>query len=265
MSQPGEYFERSESWAVDRIDGEARRRRLAWRIAALASAVALLEALALAMLAPLKRVETVTLLVDRQTGYVTTVDPTKPRQLRGDDALTDAFLAQYVTAREGFDRATVAADYRRVALWSSGPARSSYFALMPATNPSSPLRLYSTGTVNIVTIKSVSRLSPGNALVRFDTQVQDRSGTLSQPSAWIAVVRYRFVNVRMRMEDRLVNPLGFQVTSYRRSAEAPPAPNVLAPGPFPSPIAVDPVVASPRSSPRQPPSNSGATAPQGTP
>lgn len=264
MSEPSEYFERSKSWAVDRIDGEARGRRLAWRIAALATAVALLEALALAMLAPLKRVETVTLLVDRQTGYVTAVDPTKPRQLRGDDALTDAFLAQYVTAREGFDRATVAADYRRVALWSSGPARSSYLALMPSINPASPLRLYPTGTLNIVTIKSVSRLSPGNALVRFDTQVQDRNGTLSQPSAWIAVVRYRFVDVAMRMEDRLVNPLGFQVTSYRRSAEAPPAPLVLAPAPVRSPIAVDPVIVSPRSGPHQPSSNSGVAAPLGT-
>jgi len=215
------YFEQSESWATSLQDVGARSRKIAWTIAGIAVGIAAFEAIALAMLAPLKTVQPITLLVDRHTGYVQSVDPTKPRQIGADQALAQSMLAQYVSAREGFDRTTISFDYRRVALWSAGSARSAYLAEMPATNPQSPFQRYPAGTVVDVRVKSVSQLSPGAALVRFDSLYQDPNGqpTLSQP--WISVVRYRFVDAPMKLEDRLINPLGFQVVSYRRDAEVP--------------------------------------------
>jgi type IV secretion system protein VirB8 len=184
----------------------------------------MLEAVALAMLAPLKTVQPITILVDRQTGFVEAIDPISPRRVSADEALTQSLLAQYVSAREGFDRATVSADYRRVALWSAGRARSSYLAEMPAANPSSPLQRYAGGTVVSVRVKSVSKLGNGIALVRFDTIRQDPNGYADIGQAWASVVRYRYVDAPMQFDQRLINPLGFQVTGYRRDAESPPAP-----------------------------------------
>ena len=181
------------------------------------------EAVALAMLMPLKTVEPMTLLVDRQTGYVQAIDPRTPRRLAADEALTQSYLAQYVAAREGFDRATVSADYRKVALWSSGSARQAYMGQMPATNPESPFNRYPSGSLVLVAVKSVSALSPGVALVRFDTMIEDRDSRVDQKQPWVAVVRYRYFDAPMSMEDRLLNPLGFQVVGYRRDAEAPGA------------------------------------------
>ncbi|MBA3676744.1 MAG: type IV secretion system protein [Sphingosinicella sp.] len=230
-----EYFRRAESWAEDNREGLARSRRIAWIVAGAAVAVALLEALALAMLAPLKTVQPITLLVDRQTGHVQAIDPVSPRRVVADEALTQSFLAQYISAREGFDRATVSADYRRVALWSAGRARSAYLAQMPAANPASPLNLYPAGTIVGVRVKSVSHLSKGTALVRFDTFRQDLAGRADVGQPWISVVRYRYVDAPMQMQDRLVNPLGFQVIGYRRNAEAPP-PAVADPAMVPPPV-----------------------------
>jgi type IV secretion system protein VirB8 len=77
-------------------------------------------------------------------------------------------------------------------------------------------------------------LSDGTALVRFDTLRQDRSGYADTGQPWVAVVRYRFVDAPMQLDDRLINPLGFQVVSYRRDAEGPPpapvTPAAVAPG-----------------------------------
>ena len=224
MSRKTDYYERAESWAVDTRLTAARSRRIAWTVAGVAVAVAAFEAVALALLTPLKTVQPITLLVDRQTGYVQALDPLQPRRVNADEALTQSNLAQYVIAREGFDRATVKVDYRKVALWSSGRARASYVATMPATHPASPFRRYPAGTTMLVRVKSVSRLSQGSAMVRFDTQLQDRSGRVETPQPWISVVRYRYSDAPMSLEDRLVNPLGFQVTGYRRDAEAPPRP-----------------------------------------
>lgn len=244
-----DYYDRAESWAADMRAETARSRRIAWTVAGVAVGVAALEAFALAMLLPLKTVQPVTLLVDRQTGYVQALNPLEPRRVGADAALTQSYLAQYVTAREGFDRATVPVDYRRVALWSTGRARSEYLARMPATNPESPFQIYPAGTVVAVRVKSVSRLDQGVALVRFDAQVQDRNGRVGEAQPWISVVRYRYVDAPMRLEDRLVNPLGFQVTGYRRDAEAPPPRSAevrplaaAAPVPAPAPAAVVQVV-----------------------
>jgi type IV secretion system protein VirB8 len=217
------YYDRAESWAVDTRADAARSRRIAWTVAGVAVGVAAFEALALALLAPLKTVQPITLLVDRQTGFVQALDPLTPKRVTADAALTQSFLAQYVAAREGFDRATVAVDYRKVALWSTDRARSGYLSQMPATNPASPFQRYPAGTVVTATVKSVSRLEQGTALVRFDTQVIGRGGQASAAQAWISVVRFRFSDAPMSLSDRLVNPLGFQVTGYRRDAEAVPA------------------------------------------
>ena len=218
MTDKEEYFGRAEAWAADWQAKSARSSRIAWIAASIVAGIACFEAVALAMLMPLKSVQTVTLLVDRQTGYVQALDPDTPRRVAADEALTQAFLAQYVAAREGFDRATVPADYRKVALLSSGPARAAYLALMQASNPQSPLNLYHGGSVLRVRVKSISKLGDGVALVRFDTLLQDVSGA-NLVRSWISTVRYRYVDAPMSLEDRLINPLGFQVVSYRRDAE----------------------------------------------
>lgn len=216
-----EYFSKAESWATDREAASTRSQKIAWIIAGCAVGIAMLEAVALAMLTPLKTVQPITVLVDRQTGYAQAIDPYRPKRITADAALLQSLLAQYVTSREGFDRATISADYRRVALWSAGSARKDYLTRMPATNPESPFNRYPPGTVVAARVTSVSPLGKGIALVRFDTQRQDfNSGTVME-EPWISVVRYRFIDAPMKFEDRLINPLGLQVTGYRRDPEAP--------------------------------------------
>jgi len=214
-----EYFDQAVAWSSDAQNLNARSRRTAWIVAGIAVGIAAFEAVALAMLAPLKTVQPITLLVDRHTGFVQALDPESPRRVAADEALTNSYLAQYVMAREGFDRATIPADYRKVALWSAGAARSTYLGQMPATNPNSPFNQYPTGAELRTRVKSVSRLADGTAMVRFDTQLENGNGQVGPVQAWLSVIRYRYVDAPTSMEERLINPLGFQVLSYRRDAE----------------------------------------------
>ncbi|HVJ02533.1 MAG TPA: type IV secretion system protein [Sphingomonas sp.] len=229
------YLKGAESWAQDRQDALRASRRVAWIVAAVAIAVALCLAVALMLLMPLKRVEPYTLLVDRQTGFVQQLKPLDPQMVSSDAALTQSFLVQYVIAREGFDINSLQADYRKVALWSTGQARADYLTLMPASNPASPLASYPRSTVVAVRVKSVSALGPRSALVRFETVRQDAGRQPAAPQPWVTVIRYDYANAPMSVEDRYVNPLGFQVRSYRRNAEALPAEPAPAPAPTPVP------------------------------
>lgn len=227
-----EYYKAGDSWAADREKARGASVRTAWIVAATASMLAVLEAIALVALTPLKTVEPYTLLVDRQTGYVQQLKPLERQLVAPDAALTKAMLAQYVMAREGFDIGSFHNDYRKVALWSEGQERRRYIGSMVASNPASPLASLPRGTIVQARIKSISSLATNTSLVRFDTVRTDIGGRSSPLMAWAAVVTYRFSNAAMSEADRLDDPLGFQVERYRRDPEmvadpSPPASGML--------------------------------------
>ena len=235
------YYLEADSWGKDRQEALRASRKTAWIIAWAAVAIAVMEAVALVVLMPLKTVEPYTLLVDRNTGFVQALTPLDPQRISGDTALTQSFLVQYVIARESFDIATIQTNYRKVALWSAGQARTDYIATTQPSSPQSPLAIYPRTTVIETRVKSVSPIGPNTALVRFETQRRDAGGLAQPPRAWVAIVRYRYSGEPMTVEDRFVNPLGFQVLRYRRDAEAlPPEPETP-----PPPVAVVPVVKAP--------------------
>lgn len=219
MTDDADYYHSAGAWAHDREHALRRSRRLAWYAVGGIAAIALLEGVALVLLMPLKTTATVTMLVDRTTGYTQIVDPAAPRRIRADRALLDSLLAQYVEAREEYDRATLPQAYRRVTLWSSGQARAGYIAAVDPRNPDSPALRLPQGQTVAVHIKSVSLLSPRTAMVRFETMTEAQGGGTVGARSWAAVIGFRFADGRMTAADQLVNPLGFQVTSYHRDAE----------------------------------------------
>jgi type IV secretion system protein VirB8 len=232
--QRNEYYAQAGSWADERTESIYASRKVAWVVALVAATIAVLEGLALVFLTPLKTVEPHTVLVDKQTGFVQALDPANPQRIKPPEALTQSFLVQYVEAREGFDIATVQGQFKKVAVWSSGNAKSQYVNLMQASNPQSPLLRLPRNSIVDVKVLSVSPISANGALVRFSSVRRD-AGASEQPAQnWVAVVKYRYANRPMSVEDRYVNPLGFEVIDYRKDAEA-----------LPQEVAPAPVVAAP--------------------
>lgn len=217
------YYADAASWNRDRVQSMRSGHRIAWVIAAGAGILALLEGTALLLLMPLKTVVPYTLMVDRTTGYVQALKPLDKATVAPDSALTQSFLVQYVIGRETFDMASLNANYRKVSLFSSGAARSTYLSNMQVSNPDSPLVRYPRDTVVDAQVKSVSPIGTNAALVRFETVRTDANGRAQPPSPWVAILKYHYSNAPMTLEDRFVNPLGFQVTSYRKDPEALPA------------------------------------------
>jgi len=221
MSDPKEYFDDQRQWARDTVASDRKSRRLAWAIAVVALGLAAIQSFVLLAILPLKTKETVTLLVDRTTGFTEVLDPNGAKTIRADEALTQSLLAQYVVSRERLDPGLVNRDYRKTALWSSGAARQTYLGRMAQDNPESPIRGLNPNQKTHIDIKSVSQLSPGQALVRFDTFRESTSGQKERVDSWISAMRYTFIDAPMSFDDRLLNPLGFQVSSYRRDPERP--------------------------------------------
>jgi type IV secretion system protein VirB8 len=216
-------YEGAASWAADINESLRASRRTAWIVAGVALAIAALEALAIAALTPLKTVVPYTLLVDRQTGYVETIRGLRPGPLTQQSAVTQSFLVQYVIARETFDASDLRENYHKVMLWTAGSAREEYQHYMAKSDPDSPLNLYTPSTILATTIKSVDLLTPTTALVRFATTNRQGVASAGDQRDWTAVVAFHYTGAPMTMGDRFLNPLGFQVTRYRRDSDSPAA------------------------------------------
>jgi type IV secretion system protein VirB8 len=211
-----------DSWALSVTGDLERSRRTAWIAACVSAGVAVLLAIALVLLLPLKQTVPLTVLVDRQTGNVEYLDPLDPQSVSADAALTRSFLVQYVTAREGFDAPDFQQDYRKVGLFSAPEVRQQYIASVDAKYPMSPFSALPRGSTVEVDVRSISSLSASRSLVRFTTMQRDGTARPQQAQYWAAVIDWQYSGAAMSEDDRLINPLGFQVTRYRRSPETLP-------------------------------------------
>jgi type IV secretion system protein VirB8 len=171
------------------------------------------------MLIPLKTVQPYVLTVDKQTGAVEAATTVASGRLTQNEAVIQAQLANYVRVRETFDASDLAENYRRVQLMSSPDVRNAYVAQMAATNPTSPLRALSPGDTVAVRIKSVSLTGSGSALVRYDLDRTVAGGRGVSSAPYVSAISFGFSGKPLRAADRFENPLGFQVTRYRRDAE----------------------------------------------
>ena len=219
MTEHDKYYAVAQGWADERVEAERRARKLAWIVAGVAGALALILAITLAMLVPLKTVQPYVVTVDRQSGAVEVATTVANGRLTQNEAVIQAQLANYVRVRETFDASDLAENYRRVQLLSSSDVRAAYVALMAAGNPESPLRALSPGDTLKVQIKSVSLTGTSSALVRFDLGRTVAGGRGVSSTAYVSAISYGFSSKPLRATDRFENPLGFEVTRYRRDAE----------------------------------------------
>ena len=219
MNDRDDYYAAARRWADGQSSALARETRIAWRVAAGAGLIALLLALALVFLVPLKSVQPYVLTVDRQTGAVEAATTLQDGKLSQNEAVIQAQLAGYVIARETFDSTDLGQQYRRVQVMSARPVASAYVAEMAAANPASPLNTLSRGDTVSIRIRSVSLIADGAGLVRFTATRSALGAATGQSTNFVAAISFGFNGRPLRQADRYDNPLGFQVTRYRRDAE----------------------------------------------
>ncbi len=213
------YFEEARRWDQDRLASARRSRRLAWAVAAGAGALAVAAVVAVALLAPLKTVEPFVVRVDRATGAVDVMrglsDQDAP--VRYEEAVSKYFLAQYVRNREGYLDPAAEDAFRFVALMSAPAEQRRWADLYRGSNPESPQNLYGPDAEAVVAVRAISFIGDDVANVRFRRTV--RRGQQTLESDWIATVAFTYTRAPMREADRMSNPLGFQVLSYRADPE----------------------------------------------
>src|SRR6266404_5807611 len=139
------YLSEAASWDADRAALRDRSARIAWRIAALATALLVLTMLTLMLLMPLKHVEPFVIRVDNTTGVVDVV-PVFAGRTAMPEAVTRYLLDHYITVCERFNYVTAESDYEECGAFHTAQRNAAWYALWNTNNPRSPLNLHKDGS-----------------------------------------------------------------------------------------------------------------------
>jgi len=229
------YFVAARSWDLDRVVQRQRESRLAWIIAGAGWLCAVACAVALVMLAPLKRVDPFVVRVDNSTGIVDVV-PTYRGTAALDQTVTRYFLTHYITVCERFSYVTAESDYEECGALQGALRNQVWSALWAPGNPASPLNVHRDGSLvraQVVSVAFFDRASGVSDLAQVRYLKAERAG-IGAPehiTHWIASIQYAYTAPAQDARVRSWNPLGFKVVGLTAEAEVPTAPVSVTQGP----------------------------------
>lgn len=212
-------FDDALDWEASRINIVEKSERRAWTVALSAVGVAALSWLAIVLMMPLKETVPYVIRVDGTTGVPDIVTTMQDKRIGYDDVMDKYWVAQFVRARETYDWYTLQKDYNAVGLLSSPNVGKDYASLFDGPDALDKKwgKNFRT-TVEVVSVVPDGRGTATVRLIKTASRVDD--ATNKQVTKWIATVGYEYRNPsHMKESLRMVNPFGFQATSYRIDPE----------------------------------------------
>ncbi|KAF1716020.1 conjugative transfer protein [Pseudoxanthomonas yeongjuensis] len=233
---------KSVSFELTIADIARQSERRAWFVAFGAILLSLILAAGYFYMLPLKEKVPYLVMADAYTGTSTVArlnENFDNRSITTSEAINRSNVAHFLMARESYDVALMLLrDWTTVYTMSSPQVASGYTTLHARNNMSSPYNTYGKERAIRVNILSTVLIGgedggpPKGATVRFQRSLYDKKTGSSQPlDSKIATLEFSYKpNLKMDEKDRIENPLGFQVTSYRVDndyAASPPVQTVL--------------------------------------
>ena len=213
--------QKDKSWFKDKYQFVLVQRNILAVITLISLLAAVLCAFAMQRLAPLKSVEPFIIQIDQKSGITEMVQPMTRERLKSPDQLDDFFLWRYVVARETYD--TADRDFRlETVRVLSAPKVFDIFTkeIAPSNDSSAAHTLGDFGTrkVENPTITHLEGTEKAMlAQVRF--AIRERFRNSESVYFMLATVEYSYNEIVLTRDERLINPLGFQVKSFRLDDE----------------------------------------------
>lgn len=219
-------YDKELTWEASRIELIERSERKAWNVAKVMTALVVLAIASIAFMMPLKESIPFLVRVDNVTGVPDIVTRMDEKTVTFDETMDKYWLARYVTARESYDWNVIQKDYDTVGLLSSPNIAAQYQKLFEGDD--SLEKRFGNRTKVEVKIVSVVPNGRGIGTVRFIKEarnVDDATGSSTVITKWVATIGYEYKSVSLlRESSRFINPMGFQVNTYRVDPETGVAP-----------------------------------------
>lgn len=152
--------------------------------------------------------------VEEKTGVPTVVEQLNQSNFTADATLKRYFIFSFIKAAEGYNPGTFKEDVRKLSLFSTPSVFRKINAKINPRNEKSPAALIGSRGVIEVALKSISFPTPNSAIVRFRLQNVGSVMGFANNRDMIVDMDFRFADLKLSVEERYINPLGFQVTKY---------------------------------------------------
>jgi type IV secretion system protein VirB8 len=195
-----------------------------WFVATIVLGLAVVASVAaIAVLLPLQRLVPLAVAIDSRSGLITAVEYGRDvSDLTQKEAVQRSDVAKYVVARETYDPLDLATAARIVRVMSDAPVLRQYEDELSQFNESSAVRRYGSKVRRRVDISTVVPLpnTPATFQVRY-VVTEEYPGSQTQPveRPYVSTVSFRYSDRPLSNEDRILNPLNFRATGYRRDQE----------------------------------------------
>lgn len=155
-----------------------------------------------------KSLEPYVIEVEQKTGIATVVDQLTAQSFTGDQMVRKYFINEFVHAASGYDPKTYKMDVDKVRLFAAANIYSDFRNRINA-------RQLGTGSEIEVRIKSILFTDPNTAQIRITEQLTSDKDYKPQTKDKVITLGFYFSpQMQLTMEERLINPLGFQVNQY---------------------------------------------------
>ena len=204
------------NWYSDRYQSVLIQRNLLFLVTILSLVGVVVSVFTVERVISSKSIEPFVIEIEKKTGITNVVDPVTRSEMFADESLTKYFIIKYINARATYDPATYNYNYNTMTRLMS--ARNVYADFRRFVNSvDGPPQKYAEQTKSELKVRSIQITKPGVAQVRFSIVL---TGSKSGVFHYIAYVEYSFETLEMTQDERFINPIGFQVNSYRVDEEA---------------------------------------------
>lgn len=214
-----QYLKEIENFENDRVLYVKKQNKIAWRVAIGACVITVFTLGAMASILPLKTVVPYVIRVDNATGEQDIINPLANGKDSYEEKLDKYWIQQFVLLRESYYWDTIKFNVEKVELLSTPQVFEQYTNYIYGQK--SPLNVFENNNSVKVDIKGTSFIETDGkifAQTRFTKTVIDKAGkevSLYPVTHWIATSTFDYNKEITRKKEEDINPLGFEITSYR--------------------------------------------------
>lgn len=152
-----------------------------------------------------KSLEPYVIEVESKTGIATIVNQMTAQNFTGDQVIRRYFINQFIQAASGYDPKTYKLDVDKVRLFSTPDVYNDFRRRINARDLGVDSKIE-------VRIKSVQYIDGNTAQIRTLRLITAADKTTTKDE--VITMNFFFTDLNLSMEERLINPLGFQVSKY---------------------------------------------------
>lgn len=207
-------FESSRLYIIDKSN------KRAWLVTFIFGFISILLTIAIIVMLPLKKVDLAVVKVDKN-GFLDVITNIQEEILTTSEAWDKHFIYKYVKTREQYFYNILNQDYESTQLYSSKKVADNYIEEM--TNEKyGKTSIYKNNIeldVNILSIVLNESNGTRTSTIRAEIIKKDASSENIEKSIKVITLTYEYLPIKLNTKNRLENPLGFVVSSYRVDEE----------------------------------------------